>query len=66
MTTVPDSKNDHIECSISDADLFRPGFTQLDIESERYEDIYPITKVKDKGPIEFIIDNASDKIFGFE
>ena len=34
---------------------------QLDIESGRYEDIYPLTKLEDNGPIEFIIDNASDK-----
>ena len=41
---VPDSKNDHIECSISDTGLFTPGFVQLDTELEKYEDIYPITK----------------------
>ena len=34
---------------------------QSDIESGRYEDIYPITKLEDNGPIEFGIDNASDK-----
>ena len=34
---------------------------QLDIESGRYEDIYPLTILEDNGPIEFIIDNASDK-----
>ena len=61
MATVPDSKKDHIECSVSDTDLFVPAFVQSDIESGRYEYIYPITKLKDNGPIEFVIDNASDK-----
>ena len=61
MATVPDSKKDHIECSVSDTDLFMPAFVQSDIESGRYEYIYPITKLKDNGPIEFVIDNASDK-----
>ena len=37
------------------------AFVQSDIESGRYEDIYPITKLEDTGPIEFVIDNASDK-----
>ena len=61
MATVPDSKQDHIECSVSDTDLFTPAFVQSDIESGRYEDIYPITKLEGNGPIEFVIDNASDK-----
>ena len=61
MGTVPDSKKDHIECSVLDIDLFTPAFVQSDIESGRYEDIYPITKLEDNGPIEFVIDNASDK-----
>ena len=45
MATVPDSKNDHSECSVSDTDLFTPAFVQSDIESGIYEDIYPITKI---------------------
>ena len=61
MTAVPYSKKDHLQCSISDTDLFTPAFVQSDIESGRYEDIYPITKLKDNGQIEFVIDNASDK-----
>ena len=39
MTTEPDSKKDHIECSISNADLFISTFVQSDIESGRYENI---------------------------
>ena len=61
MGTVPDSKKDHIECSVLDIDLFTPAFVQSDIESGRYEDIYPIIKLEDNGPVEFVIDNASDK-----
>ena len=59
MTTVPDSKQDHIQCSISDTDLFTPAFVQSDIETGRREDTYPITKLKDIGLIEFANDNAS-------
>ena len=40
--------------------LLIPVFVKSDIESGGYEDIYPITKLKDNGPIEFVIDNASD------
>ena len=59
MGTALDSKKDHIECSVSDTDLFTPAFVQSDIESGRYEDIYPIIKLKDNGSIEFVI--VSDK-----
>ena len=31
MVTVPDSKVDHIECSVSDTDLFTTAFVQSDI-----------------------------------
>ena len=39
MTTVVNSKKDHIECSISHTYLFAPAFAQSDIESGRYEGI---------------------------
>ena len=61
MATVPDSKKDHIECSVSDTDLSTPAFVQSDIESGKYENIYPINKLEDNGAIEFVIDNTSDK-----
>ena len=61
MTAEPDSKKDHIECFISDTDLFTPAFVQSDIESGRYGDFYPITKLEVNGPIEFVINNVSDK-----
>ena len=47
MATLLDPKIDHIECFISDADLFTPAFVQSDIQSGRYEDIDPITKLED-------------------
>ena len=47
MATLLDPKIDHIECFISDVDLFTPAFVQSDIQSGRYEDIYPITKLED-------------------
>ena len=47
MATLLDPKIDHIECFISDADLFTLAFVQSDIQSGRYEDIYPITKLED-------------------
>ena len=59
MGTVPDSKKDHIECSVLDIDLFTPAFVQSDIESGRYEDIYPITKLEDNGPVELIMRQIS-------
>ena len=60
MTAVLDSKKIRLSV-ISDTDLFTPAFVQSDLESRRYEDIYPITKLEDNGPVEFVIDNASDK-----
>ena len=62
MTAIPGPKKAHIECSISDTDLFTLVFAQSDTESRRYEDVYPITKLEDNGPIEFVIDNASDRV----
>lgn len=52
---------DHIECALSDLDLFTPAFEQSDIESGDYEDVYPITKLEDNGPIEFVLKNGTDK-----
>ena len=65
MATVPDSKKDHIECSVSDTDLFTPTFLQSDID-RRYEDIYPINKLEGNGPIEFVMDNASDQVLDLD
>ena len=37
----------------------RPA-VQSDILNGKFEKIYPITKLKDSGPIEFLIENATD------
>ena len=63
MTTVKD--RDHIECTLSDTDLVTPAFVQSDFENSIFEEIYPITKLDDGGPVEFIIKNSSDKFIDF-
>ena len=52
----------HLECTLSDADLFTPPFTQSDIQHGVYEDVFPISKLDDNGPIEFNIGNSTDKL----
>ena len=37
----------------------RPA-VQSDILNGKFEKIYPITKLEDSGPIEFLIENATD------
>ena len=51
----------HLECTLSDADLFTPPFTQSDIQHGFYEDVFPISKLDDSGPVEFNIGNSTDK-----
>ena len=51
----------HLECSISDTDIFTPAFVQSDIERCYYEECFPITKLDDNGSVEFVVENASDK-----
>ena len=51
----------HLDCTLSDADLFTPSFTQSDIKHGYNEDVFPISKLDDNGPIEFNIENATDK-----
>ena len=63
MTTV--KVRDHIDCALSDTDLFTPAFVQSDIERSKFEEIYPITKLDDGGPVEFTIKNSSDKFIDF-
>ena len=48
-------------CTLSDTDLFSPSFVQKDIQQGVFEDIYPISKLDDNGPIEFVTDNATEK-----
>ena len=63
METIKDK--DHIECALSDTDLFTPAFVQSDIESCTFEDVYPLTKLEDSGPVEFVIKNSTDKFIDF-
>lgn len=51
----------HLDCTLSDTDLFTPSFVQSDIQHGYYEEAFPISKLNDNGPIEFILENASDK-----
>ena len=43
----------HMECAISDTDSFTPAFVQTDIEHGILENIFPILRLQDDGPIEF-------------
>ena len=59
--TIEKNNTSHLECTLSDSDLFTPAFVQSDIEHGYFEDIFPITKLDDSGPIEFLLENATDK-----
>ena len=51
----------HMECTLSDTDLFSPAFVQTDVTEGGHEEVYPVTKLEDSGPIEFFLENASEK-----
>ena len=56
------AKNEnHLECTLSDTDLFTPPFVQSDIQHGYFENVFPISKLNDHGPVEFIVENSSDK-----
>ncbi|XP_057299246.1 uncharacterized protein F54H12.2-like [Hydractinia symbiolongicarpus] len=55
------TNSSHLECTLSDTDVFTPAFVQSDIEHGCFEDIFPITNLDDNGPVEFSIDNATNK-----
>ena len=40
----------HIECTLSDTDLFSPSFIQSDIKHSASEDVFPISRLNDNGP----------------
>ena len=42
-------------------ELFKRPAVQSDILNGKLEKIYPITKLEDSGPIEFLIENATDR-----
>ena len=52
----------HAECDLSDTDLFSPAFVQRDILHGNYEEIFPITKLEDSGPVEFSVENSREKL----
>ena len=41
--------------------MFKRPVVQSDILNGKFEKIYPITKLEDSGPIEFLIENATDQ-----
>ena len=60
MENEKDSQTPHQECALSDTDVFTPAFVQTDIRQGVYEDVYPISKLNDNGPVEFVVENASE------
>ncbi|XP_066910114.1 uncharacterized protein F54H12.2-like [Clytia hemisphaerica] len=60
MDDEKDYQSAHQECALSDTDVFTPAFVQTDIKQGVYEDVYPISKLNDNGPVEFVVKNASE------
>ena len=54
------SINSQEECSFSELELFKRPAVESDILNEKLEKIYPISKLEDSGPIEFLIEIATD------
>ena len=52
--------NNQEECSFSELKLFKHPAAQSDILNGKFEKIYPITKLEDSEPIEFLIENVID------
>ena len=52
--------NNQEEFSFSELELFKRPAVQSDILNGKFEKIYPIAKLEDSGPIEFLIENATD------
>ena len=52
--------NNQEECSFSELELFKRLVVQSDILNGKFDKIDPITKLEDSGPIEFLIENATD------
>ena len=53
------SMNNQEECNFSELALFKRPVVQSDILNRKFEKIYPIIKLEDSRPIEFLIENAS-------
>ena len=54
------SMNNQEECSFFELELFKRPVVQSDILNGKFEKTYPITKLEDSGPTEFLIENATD------
>ena len=52
--------NSQEECSFSELELFKRTVVQIDTLNGKFEKIYSITKLEDSGPIQFLIQNATD------
>ena len=52
--------NNQEEFNFSELELFKRPAVQSDILNGKFEKIYPIAKLEDSGPIEFLIENATD------
>lgn len=50
----------HNECTLSDTDVFTPVFIQTDIKHGFFNDVFPISKLDDNGPVEFVLENSSE------
>ena len=58
---MQEKQETHAECNISDLDIFTPAFVQTDILKGRFEDVFPLSNIEDGGPLEFSINNTSEK-----
>ena len=54
------SMNNQEECSSSELELFKRPVVESDIVNGKFKKFYPITKLKDSGPTQFLIENAAD------
>ena len=59
------SMNNQEECNFSDLDLFKRPAVQNHVPNGKFEEIYPITKLEDSGPIGFLIENVTDHFLDF-
>ena len=59
------SMNNQEECSFSELELCIRPIVKSDILNGIFEKTYPITKLEDPRPIEFLIENATDHFLDF-
>ena len=51
----------HKEYNISDIDILTPAFVQTNILKGRFEDMFLLSNIEDGSPLEFSINNTSEK-----